>query len=281
MLADIGKGWMQRFLAVHKGSTAAYFRGTIAQTAFLGSAPFLAVRFSRCAVQRRLPQSHPYHWQSGQRDGLSHWNVAENTVKITRRHPVKLIKCYAEQTQTCGYACPFFARPLLFCGLRNESVKAFVDALCNFRACPVPCVAFTYKPNHSSRVCRQEVTETCCVSETLLQLSAPKEHTVYPYPLSVETVLRFFNSLWPIGHSVPSGFNQAWCWLIPWCSLLHLCHGRMSSKVQVHLVVFMDVTGPEYSGEATIPVAVWISLSHSVFAVSCFSMVSRFHSQEL
>lgn len=152
-------------------------------------APFLAVRFSRCAVQRRLPQSRPYHWQSGQRDGLSHWNVAENTVKITRRHSVKLIKCCAEQTQTCRHACPFFARPLLFCGLRNESVKAFVNALCDFRACPVPCVAFTYKPNHSSTVGRWEVTETCCVSETLLQLSAPTEHTVYP--LSVETVLRF------------------------------------------------------------------------------------------
>lgn len=86
---------------------------------------------------------------------------------------------------------------------------------------------------------------------------------------------QIFNSLWPIGHSVPSGFNQACCWLIPWCSLLHLCHGRMSSKVQVHLVVFMDVTGPKYSREATIPVAVWISFSHSFFAVSCFSIISH------
>lgn len=115
--------------------------------------------------------------------------MAENTVKITRRHPVKLIKCRAEQTQTCGRACPFFARPLLFCGLRNESVNAFVDAQCDFRACPVPCVAFAYKPNHSSTVRRREVTETCRVSETSLQLGAPTEHTVYPF--SVETVLRF------------------------------------------------------------------------------------------
>lgn len=87
---------------------------------------------------------------------------------------------------------------------------------------------------------------------------------------------QIFNSLWPVGHSVPSGFNQTCCWLVPWCSLLHLWHGRMSRIVQVHLVVFMDVTGPEYSGEAPIPVAVWISLSHSVFAVSCFSIIPLF-----
>ena len=95
----------------------------------------------------------------------------------------------------------------------------------------------TFLPQH-----RQEVTEWICDC-TIFAVKCPnRAHRASPFCGNCAPI---FNSLWPVGHSTPSGFNHACHWLIPWCSLLHLCHGRMHRNIQVPLV-FTDLTGPKY-----------------------------------
>lgn len=109
------------------------------------------------------------------------------------------------------FACPF---PRKFIFVDSEKTSSLNENFGTMGWQARHVVKFTYTLLQSCRLKR--LAETCLVTAIYFQLNVPIEYITF-----FSFMWKFcpdFNSLWPVGHFSPSGFNSVCLWLIPWCS---------------------------------------------------------------
>jgi hypothetical protein len=108
----------------------------------------------------------------------------------------------------------------------------------------------------------QEVTETLCDGTIFAAKCPNRAYCVSPFCGNCAPI---FNSLWPVGHSIPSGFNHTCHWLIP---LVFMVSPLPWQNVQEHTSTSCCVYWfhrSQICGKAVLP---WLRSGHLGFPVS-------------